>query len=351
MTVNGEIVIVGAGIMGVSTAYYIQNHKKYANEKIVIIESGSVACSASGKAGGFLARDWHSTETESLGKLSFDEHERLALEFGGAQNWGYRKLTTLSVEANANRKLGSDGSLDWMDLVWNQSSVIGTTSTTAQVHPFLLSQFLYSKLRNVQFINAHVESIVNSESILLDTGESLRFGKLVVACGAWTPRLLENIHITAERAHSITVKTGSTPLPPTAVFLELKTKSHDRKSPEIYPRIEEVYICGFSDQNYPLPSRAQQVVVDEERCEELKTVVDLTSTKLSQYPIDKKQACYLPLSDRGYPYLGRVSENIFVNSGHGVWGICLSLGSAKVLSELIFDGRVSSANVSRLMKL
>jgi glycine/D-amino acid oxidase-like deaminating enzyme len=354
MTDGGDkIVIVGAGIIGVATAYYLQQHPNFGGVRIVIIDSGSVACAASGKAGGFLARDWHGTATESLGKLSYDEHERLAKEFGGEEKWGYRKLTTLSVEANANKKIGSAGKteLEWMDLVWNQSSVIGTTSTTAQVHPFLLTQFLYSQLQNVEFINAHVDSIEGDNAVILDNGQKLKFGKLVVACGVWTPRLIEKIKITGERAYSITIKTGSNPFPPKAVFLEMKMKNHERKSPEVYPRADEVYICGFSDQKCPLPNRVSDVVVDETVCRDLKAVFDETSSKLSTSPIDKMQACYLPLSDRGHPYICRIFENIYVNSGHGVWGICLSLGSGKVLAELMIDGQVSSANISALLNI
>jgi len=48
----GEVVIVGAGIIGCSIAYHLAE----LNVKSTIIERCNVACAASGKAGGFLAR-------------------------------------------------------------------------------------------------------------------------------------------------------------------------------------------------------------------------------------------------------------------------------------------------------
>lgn len=60
-----HIVIIGAGIVGTSTAYYTAKHAQRNGAKVTLVEATGVACAASGKAGGFLAKDWHGAATSS----------------------------------------------------------------------------------------------------------------------------------------------------------------------------------------------------------------------------------------------------------------------------------------------
>ncbi|SMN17844.1 similar to Saccharomyces cerevisiae YHR009C TDA3 Putative oxidoreductase involved in late endosome to Golgi transport [Maudiozyma saulgeensis] len=94
-----EIAIIGAGIIGCCTAYYLTKHPKFSSDKyhITIYESNEVACAASGKAGGLLA-NW--AFPSQLGALSFDMHKELAEKYDGGKNWDYRVLDTISLEAD-----------------------------------------------------------------------------------------------------------------------------------------------------------------------------------------------------------------------------------------------------------
>ena len=53
---NKKVVIIGGGIVGISTAFYL--NKANANLNITIIDSTGPYAGASGKAGGFIASDW-----------------------------------------------------------------------------------------------------------------------------------------------------------------------------------------------------------------------------------------------------------------------------------------------------
>ncbi|ODQ64547.1 FAD dependent oxidoreductase [Nadsonia fulvescens var. elongata DSM 6958] len=94
-----EIIIVGAGIIGVCTAFYLTRHPSFdpAKHHITIIEARRPAGGASGKAGGLLAL-W--AFPQQLVPLSFKLHQDLAEEFNGEAEWGYRRLTTVSIEGN-----------------------------------------------------------------------------------------------------------------------------------------------------------------------------------------------------------------------------------------------------------
>ncbi|TLD19720.1 hypothetical protein PspLS_09492 [Pyricularia sp. CBS 133598] len=87
-----HIVIIGGGVIGCTTAYFLTRHEKYdpAIHKITIIEAAGIASSASGKAGGLLGL-WANRAVETV-PLSFKLHEELANEHDGEKRWGYRKL-------------------------------------------------------------------------------------------------------------------------------------------------------------------------------------------------------------------------------------------------------------------
>ena len=114
-------VILGAGIIGVSTAYYLSF--SLTPSSIHLIEpSPELFSSASGFAGGFLAADWFFASVSELGRLSFEEHARLAREFGGAERWGYRRSTGLSY--SVGRK-GEKSGEDWLREGTSRADVAG----------------------------------------------------------------------------------------------------------------------------------------------------------------------------------------------------------------------------------
>ncbi len=49
------VVVVGGGIIGMSTAYFLAK-PSHRPSRIVVLEKETIACAASGKAGGFMAR-------------------------------------------------------------------------------------------------------------------------------------------------------------------------------------------------------------------------------------------------------------------------------------------------------
>lgn len=99
-----HIVIVGAGIIGVCTAYYLTRHPDFdpSTHHITVLESKRVAGGASGKAGGLLA-SW--AFPQQIVPLSFQLHQDLSDEYNGDENWDYRRLTTVSLEADV-RSIG-----------------------------------------------------------------------------------------------------------------------------------------------------------------------------------------------------------------------------------------------------
>ncbi|ORY76094.1 FAD dependent oxidoreductase, partial [Protomyces lactucae-debilis] len=343
-----HIVIVGAGIIGVSTAYYLTKHPSYTGQPITLIDSTGVAAAASGKAGGLLAMDWHEKETSPLAALSYRLHESLAQEY--PDRWGYRKLDTLSVRTSPKGKAGVKlkQEIDWLDQsIVEKVNVLGTTDSTAQVHPRKFCRGLLSEAKGVNLIVAKVVA-VNPGVATVETSpgvlEDMSSDCIIVCAGPWTERLL-NVPITSVRAHSITVLTPK-PVTPHALFTDMRLADGSNVNPEFYARQDEIYICGEGDEDVPLPDKASDVQVDMARCGALKQYADALSPFFRDAEIGVQQACYLPTSPT--PLVGKLQQGVYVASGHSCWGICLGPGTGKVMSEIIFEGKAKSADVKLL---
>jgi len=106
-----DTVIIGTGIIGLSTAYYLSLSSP--KTKIHLIEaSPRLFSSAYGYSAGFLASDWYGPANASLGALSFRLHKELAEENDGRKRWGYSRSTgTSHVAGKRSGKRGREGDL------------------------------------------------------------------------------------------------------------------------------------------------------------------------------------------------------------------------------------------------
>lgn len=106
-------VILGSGIIGLSTAYYLSKHQPGSSIHLVD-PSPTLFASASGFAGGFLAQEgWFQSAAASLGALSFREHARLAEKHGGGDKWGYARSVTLEYN-HVGGGMSKDVAPEWL---------------------------------------------------------------------------------------------------------------------------------------------------------------------------------------------------------------------------------------------
>src|SRR4051794_14398421 len=126
-----RVVICGAGVIGASIAYFLSRR----GADVTVVERTGVACAASGKSGGFLALDWcDGGPLEGLARRSFALHARLHEELGGG--WGYRRLETYGGFAAAGpHRASARHALGWLSPGVTVTQRLGSTETTAQVHP------------------------------------------------------------------------------------------------------------------------------------------------------------------------------------------------------------------------
>ncbi|KAJ6305628.1 hypothetical protein OIU78_021053 [Salix suchowensis] len=278
-----RVAVCGGGVIGVCTAYFLA--KKGAS--VTLIEKSSVACAASGKSGGFLALDWcDGGPLASLARASFNLHRSLAEEFSGAESYGYRPLTTLSLtvtESEEQSPPSRDKNLpSWVDGPARVLRAIGSTETTAQVHPQMFTKTLLSKAvekYGVEVVIGKVDSVGveggRVESVVLEGGRVIESDSVVLALGPWSGKfemLSSLFRVYGLRAHSIVLEPKEPDaITPHALFLSYYPEQGGKPmDPEVYPRpTGEVYLCGMSSE-VELPEDPEQIAGDPESLEVLK---------------------------------------------------------------------------------
>jgi len=437
-------IIIGGGIIGLSTAYYLSllEPELAANHQIHIIDSASdLLLSASGYAGGFLAKDWFNPSVSSLGALSFRLHKELAEANDGSKKWSYMPSIAYSLAIDARGVSSSQsGGDDWLvegntragaaptgdgaerkEMVnadgtpaWFTKQRGGTLELIdgeggcAQLEPKQLCQWLMEECQNngvkihTNCFATHISKGEDGKVMGLKMKkDSETYDKhcknILVAAGAWTPRVFSKlfpdsklrIPIDPLAGYSIVVHSPrySKPiLDPTrhgehasaglshAIYCAPTEKW--AFAPETFSRVPtdgkpEIWAGGLNDSAMQLPETADgtPALIDKEKSEELRSAM-IAMTGLSHegddlavddLKIKREGLCFRPVSRSGSPIISKVPEStlgrgiemadsggVYIASGHGPWGISLSLGTGSVMAEML-TGRKPSVNISRLM--
>ncbi|OJD23320.1 hypothetical protein ACJ73_05327 [Blastomyces percursus] len=429
-------VIVGGGIIGLSTAYYLSlslNRHKY---QIHIIDPAAhLFDCASGYAAGFVTRDWFAPDQAALGALSFDLHEQLAREHGGYEKWGYMRSTAVGLQVQYADGQKSASGDDWLRQGASRAEVavrgdekkegepdaapewltpqkggraerISAVAGVAQVDPLRLCQFLLAKCleRGVQVHNpARAIGLIKDPSSGSTTGIALQNQRtntqstipctnLLFAAGAWTPRAFDALFPTSPTRIPVTSLSGYS----IVVRSPRHTLSHERVtyagtahavftthpracgfSPEIFSRAGgEIYLAGLNSSETPLPALASDAhgMMEADKVALVrKTTVTLMGkadpdvaskdaeedANIDDLEVVREALCFRPWTESGRPIVARLGDwvlgsggvspsgGVFMAAGHGPWGISMSLGTGKVMADMI-RGVKTSADVSGL---
>lgn len=302
-----EVVIAGAGIIGLCTAYYLSKEHNIAST--IVDVSGDIAPAASSKAGGFLALDWNDfSSTGPLTRRSFVLHQKLADEFG-AEEIQYRRLTCASIGVSSSSSSplpnSKPSSKKLEGVEWAESSAsfrsLGNTDSIAQVHPKRLCEKLWETCREngCKLVKGKVVEAVYHESdstklngARLDNGTLLKADRLLFACGPWTANILYGV-----KYHSVVYKTNK--VLSQCVFFS------GNGDPEVYVRPDSTAYCtGFPEPARAVTELPGQERVDPERVATITEAVRVASggnggeIQINDDPV-VAQSCYLPTTDDG----------------------------------------------------
>lgn len=215
---------------------------------------------------------------------------------------------------------------------------------------------------------------------------------LVLSVGAWTPQVLRELfpfnrtsfHLSPLAGYSLVVRSPR-------YTLDHEKMTHGGRShaiftthppscgfsPEIFTRAGgEIYVAGYNP-HLKLPLCVDDVheLRDSAEMQKLKDVAvrllgnipnglsgateDMTN--IDDLEVLREGLCFRPVGEHDIPTLGRIRNaslggglrssatgGVYIATGHGPWGISLSLGTGKVVSEMIM-GQRTSADVGGLL--
>ena len=344
-----DVLICGGGVIGASIAYFLSCR----GVKATVIEGTGLACAASGKSGGFLARDWcDGSPLAPMARRSFALHAELAERI--ADNWGYRRLDTYGGFAGFARQR-SRHDLGWLSAEVTIGQILGSPETTAQVHPgqFTAAMMHAAEAQGAELRCGRVTGIAQYAGRAIGVevdGEIVEGDAVVIAMGPWSilaARWLPLPAVFGPKGHSLVFDTG-TAVPSQAVFLEYRERNGAVQSPELFPRDDgTTYICAISSEE-PLPIDPAQVAPEPGAIERLETMCAALSPALASAEILARQACFRPVTSDGLPLIGAVPgvAGAYVATGHSVWGILNAPATGEAVSELIVDGAAHTLDLS-----
>ncbi|KAF2429154.1 nucleotide-binding domain-containing protein [Tothia fuscella] len=403
-------IIIGTGIIGCSTAYYLSESPRSQAQSIHLVEAApELFKCASGLAGGILAEDWFSPDLTSLGALSFKLHKELAEAHNGKERWGYSRSTASSLSQDPNSTFESGGT-DWLrdgtsraaaaaptahtnhsrpswmtEKEGHKLEVISKEGTFAQVNPKELCEFLLGECVARGVVLHHPARVVSvskdardqlaSVRIVAADGTEIPCTRLIITAGAWSPKVFAELFPSSRTTLPISSLAGHS-----IIMKSLRwTKEHEDKGchavfavdaagycPEFVSRIGgEIFFAGLNSAMIPLPNLPTDAKIEPEAIKQLKD----TATALLGAPgkeddikVVKEGLCFRPITPKGRPIIARIPDarlggaistrsgaegGVFVSAGHGPWGIAQSLGTGKVLSEML-ENQPTSANVDGL---
>ncbi len=321
-----------------------------------MIERHAVAGSASGKSGGFLARDWcRGSALDRLARRSFDLHADLAEELDNP--WGYRRLDTYAGHAVENGPDRGAGRRPWLAGRVELTGRLGSPQTTALVEPraFTTGLMRAAEARGGELVIGDRRQTNDARGRHcawrdFESGEEIEGDAVVIAMGPWSilaSRWMPLPAVFGFKGHSLIFDTGDA-IPAEALFLEYQEAGGEVLTPELFARADgTTWVCAVSSTG-PLPVDPADVVPDEGAHERLEAMCRDISPVLAEAPIVARQACFRPVTEDGLPLIGRVPgvAGAYVATGHSVWGMLNAPATGEAMAELILDGSAARVDLA-----
>jgi glycine/D-amino acid oxidase-like deaminating enzyme len=340
-----RVVICGGGVIGACTAYFLSRR----GIEVTVVERSEVAAAASGKAGGFLARDWCAgTSLDALARRSFHLHDTLVHELAG--DWAYQRMSAYSgtVTPKRDHRAGS-ARLGWLSDCVTIAGRLGTPETLAIVHPrkFTTAMMSAAQGNGARVQTGQVTGIARSadgaaaKGIEVD-GSLMEADAVVVAMGPWSLLATKWMTLPAvfgQQSPSIVYDTGSD-VPAEALFLDYHEEDGSVITVEVFPRADgSTHVTALLD-TAPLPLDPTHVMPDSDAIMRLEAMCERLSPAFRADRIVARQACFRPVTEDGLPLIGRVPQldGAYVAAGHNVWGILNAPATGEALAELIVAG-------------
>ena len=339
-----DVLIIGAGVMGMLSAWELAE----AGQRVVLLDKGQAGLEASWAGGGIISplypwryappitalatwsqnafpdliarlRDLTGIDPELLsnGMLVTATHEREdALAWGAGLSRAVVEITD-----NEARALEPNVQLDETPL-W----MPGVSSVRNPRMGQALRQICLHHPR-IQLIEHHEVQVVGGleSPQVFSRGEQLIADRVVLTTGAWTGGLLSGLDL----ACPIKPMKGQMLLFSPCGLVSRVVLANGRYA---IPRADGRIVFGST-----LEDVGFQRTPDRDAFDSLYTSALTMIPALQDVDLEAQWAGFRPGSPEGMPWIGSISERLWVNSGHFRNGVVLSPASSRLLCDLMMD--------------
>jgi glycine/D-amino acid oxidase-like deaminating enzyme len=247
------------------------------------------------------------------------------------------------------------GPVGWVSENVAIGRALGSTGTTAQVHPGLYSAAMMkaAEAAGARLKIGEVTGVTREggrATGVTVNGATIAADAVVLALGPWSILATQWLPLPAVfglKGHSLVFETGDA-LPADALFIEFDEASGEHAAPEVFPRSDgTTYICGISSEE-PLPIDPGDVTPEPGAIARLEAMCRAISPTLAGAKVLARQACFRPIARDGLPLIGAVAgaAGAYIATGHSVWGILNAPATGEAVAELILDGAAATVDLA-----
>lgn len=358
MAAGPDVIVVGAGVMGCGTAYWLAK----AGYKVLVLEQEGIASGASGMAAAMLESVGHGAKLllndpmADLARASFVQHQewaRVLPEESGVDT-GYREsplvhpvfspeeLATLKPQA---LELGRhDPAAQWLEgpALWeveprlNRGALGGLVTPQAQViaYRYVLALARAAERYGMTMRHGEVVGLVRQADrvtgVRLHNGETLSASAVVLAMGPWSQHVAQwvglKVPVYPVRGQLLELRVPDPQLRASISYNGMYVV-HKADGTTIAGATEE-HESGFA--NYPTPEGRQVI---------LEAALHLAPS-LGEAEVVNQVVGLRPCSADRLPLIGPVPgwQGLYMLAGHFRSGMLLSAMSTRIIAELIAHG-------------
>ncbi|CAB11292.1 FAD-dependent amino acid oxidase involved in late endosome to Golgi transport Tda3 [Schizosaccharomyces pombe] len=355
-----KIGIVGGGIIGICTAFYLTEEQEYKKGEldIFIFESKEIAGGSSGIDSAILTKLCQNEIIQPLSTLALKLYEGLDKKFDGKKNWEYRTANSWFCKMkwdNTNVAKVPD-TLQWLQRERMQKcSSIGSGNDFAMINPKLFCQFMAKEIekRGVKFIFGSVKEVSKHHITYVpkqeaeDTIIKAQVHKTLVSAGPWTGYLLPFTGIAGLCIPIIHLSVGNFPVGDSIVVCCLNTMGNLNicKTTEIFSKNREQLIFMGTPKFHLLPKDSNRCFFNPFEIIELKEMTDLVLSENTKSNYLDASFKFLPTSRiTGIPIISTTKSGVFVAAGHANWGITQAPATGLCMAEMLLGKEKTSIN-------
>lgn len=360
-----DVVIVGGGVVGCATAYFLALEGR----SVTLIERDSVASHASGFAYGGLSPIVGIIEDDPVLPLSTAAdaiHKELAERLPGESGveYEYRRKTSLTVATNPVEVDALKEAHEWLksnykgEVSWHDEASVHAleprvgpavvaglmADRSGEVEPYKFTLALWQAAERAGAVmrNAEVVGVSrkagNISAVRLGSGEEIEAGAFVLAAGPWMGKATEwlgiDMPISPLKGQILRLQAPGDPL---AVSLSW---SHNYAT----TKPDGLLWCGTTEERVGFDETPSAYGRDTIMTSVIEVLPYLADAELVHHT-----ACLRPVAPDGLPVVGPAPNNagVFIASGSGRKGIFLGPAMARVTADLVI-GKTPDIDVSGL---